>query len=101
MDAEEDHLSDLVKRVEDLLEQASGLRRRWESIGELLLDAGPAPERPAPVEVPTTDEADPRLLIALDMALSGRSREEADQYLRTTFGEDGVEEVLALAYERS
>lgn len=100
MAAEEDHLSDLAKRVEDLLEQASGLRRRWENIGELLLEAGPAPDQPAATVAPTVD-ADPRLLIALDMALSGRSREEAEKYLRTTFGEEGVEEVLALAYERS
>ncbi|MCW2968834.1 MAG: hypothetical protein JWM71_2606 [Solirubrobacteraceae bacterium] len=96
---EEDHLTDLVARVDELLDQATGLRRRWEQLGELLLDERPGGDD-EPAATSTADDADPRLLIALDMALSGRTRAEADEYLRNTFGPDGVDEILAAAYER-
>lgn len=95
---EQDELAALVSRVDDLIARAAAVRRRWEELGKLVLGERAPGDEPEPAPGPA-DDADPRLLIALDMALSGRTREEAGDYLRETFGPDGLDEVLAAAYE--
>jgi CheY-like chemotaxis protein len=93
-----DTLDELADLADELLRQAADVRRQWAELGETLgLEPAPAP-RPVAAEAEAADDgeraaaqfanADPARLVALDMMLSGRSREEVDEYLRTTFGDD-------------
>lgn len=95
---ERDPLDELAELADELLRQATDVRRQWTELGETLgLEPPPAPRR---AEAPagarrggdgagaTWPDADPVRLVALDMMLSGRSREEVGEYLRATFGED-------------
>lgn len=92
-----DTLDELADLADELLRQAADVRRQWAELGETLgLEPAPAPRARA-AEVPEDDgeraatqfaNADPVRLVALDMMLSGRSREEVDEYLRATFGDD-------------
>jgi hypothetical protein len=95
-EVEDDHLERLVRLVDELVEHAADLRRRWEQLGQTVL----GPQLAEPAADQRADDVDPRLLIALEMALSGRPREEAQAYLQETFGPDGITEILAEAYER-
>lgn len=96
--AEEQELAQLVALVDELIDDAADLRRRWEEVGAILL-AEPVPQGVTAPSPGPGEDADPRLLIALDMALSGRSRAEAAEYLRSTFGVEGVDEILAQAFD--
>ena len=98
-------LDELTNLADELLEQASEVRRQWAELSQTL---GVDPPEPAPVAEravaaarpptapPPQDEADadPVRLVALDMMLSGRSREEVREYLKSTFGEGDREHVL-------
>lgn len=99
-----DALDELTNLADELLSQASEVRRQWAELSETL---GVEPPEPAPVAErrqapaqppeeadPDRPEADPVRLVALDMMLSGRSREEVREYLRATFGDDDREHVL-------
>ncbi len=90
-----DTLDELADLADELLRQAADVRRQWTELGETL-GVEPAPA-PRPATAPAQDEqadgqrwpnADPARLVALDMMLSGRSREEVDEYLRATFGDE-------------
>lgn len=99
---ERDPLDELAELADELLRQATDVRRQWSELGETLgLEPAPAPRSastPAPSapaapgaangQAGTWPDADPVRLVALDMMLSGRSREEVGEYLRATFGED-------------
>ncbi|HEV3002601.1 MAG TPA: hypothetical protein VGW75_17820 [Solirubrobacteraceae bacterium] len=94
---ERDPLDELAELADELLRQATDVRRQWTELGETLglEPAGPSPpraarpaQRGADGEAGSWPEADPVRLVALDMMLSGRSREEVGEYLRATFGED-------------
>ena len=102
-------LDELTALADELLEQASEVRRQWAELSETLgieppepapvaERAGPSangPERAAlPADEAERPEADPVRLVALDMMLSGRSRDEVREYLRATFGEGDREHVL-------
>ena len=100
-----DALDELTNLADELLSQASEVRRQWAELSETL---GVEPPEPAPVAERRTSpaqsvaesaagerpEADPVRLVALDMMLSGRSREEVREYLRATFGDGDREHVL-------
>ena len=98
---DQDALDELTNLADELLSQASEVRRQWAELSETL---GVEPPEPAPVAeraaVPAPSEADdgasddPVRLVALDMMLSGRSREEVREYLRATFGDGDREHVL-------
>lgn len=99
---DQDALDELTNLADELLSQASEVRRQWAELSETL---GVEPPEPAPVaerrppapqpgEEAERPEADPVRLVALDMMLSGRSREEVREYLRATFGDDDREQVL-------
>lgn len=93
-------LAELTTLAEELLEQASEIRRQWSDLGDALgIDLGELPDASEPAAVPQMPaaaasaeaaESDPVRLVALDMMLSGRSRDEVEEYLRATFG-DGVD----------
>ena len=90
----QDALDDLSALADELLEQAAEIRRQWAELGETL---GIEPPEPAPVAAraaPEAAEADPVRLVALDMMLSGHSREAIRDYLQATFGDGDREAVL-------
>ena len=94
--SKQDTLGDLTALADELLEQATEIRRQWADLGETL---GIAPPEPAPTAQrpdaeQEAEEADPVRLVALDMMLAGHSRDEVRQYLQATFGEDDREAVL-------
>ena len=96
---EDRQLDELAALADELLHQATDVRRQWAELGEALgLEPAPQPqaqEAPAEgAEQPTWPEADPVRLVALDMMLAGRSREEVREYLRATFGKDVGSDVL-------
>jgi hypothetical protein len=92
--SDQDRRAELLRAVDDLLEQAADLRRQWEQIEALLDDAPAAAPGAGTVTAGSAEEADPRLLIALDLAMSGRSRDEAERYLTETFGSEGTAQIL-------
>ena len=94
-------LDQLVMLADELLEQATEIRRQWSDLAEALGAELPPPEPVASPPVgarmppaPAEDEADPVRLVALDMMLSGRSRDEVRTYLDATFGDGNREAVL-------
>jgi hypothetical protein len=100
-----DPIDELAMLADDLLQQATEIRRQWEELGEALgLDlpaptpeAAPEPLRPpagAAAGATTSGAADPVRLVALDMMLSGSSRDEVVQYLSATFGDHVDESVV-------
>jgi hypothetical protein len=93
---DEERRAELLRAVDDLLDRATELRGQWERIQEIV-DA--RPRAAAEPEGSEAEETDPRLLIALDMALSGRTREEAEHYLNESFGSDGVEGILNTVFD--
>lgn len=99
MPAPDDH-EDLTQLADELLREAAELRRGWEALEAALDDVDPpqaTPAREAPSQ--PEDEEDPRRLIALNMALGGRDREETAAYLRGQFGDDGVDDIVRAVYE--
>jgi hypothetical protein len=87
-------MGELSALADELLTQAAEIRRQWAELGETL---GLEPPEPSPVPERLTGEpeaADPVRLVALDMVLSGRSRDEVRDYLRATFGDGDREAVL-------
>lgn len=110
--SEDDTLDELGAVADELLEQAAALRRRWEELGDVLgVDLGA--ERAAvedaavPVQPPArraldddavrtevavragyaaTESPDPLRVVVFDMMLSGRSRKEVKDYVRSSFG---------------
>jgi hypothetical protein len=101
---EREVLDELSMLADELLQQATEIRQQWSDLAEALGAELPPPPpveevpvlprsqpQPAP---PETDEADPVRLVALDMMLSGRSRDEVRRYLSATFGEGDREAVL-------
>jgi hypothetical protein len=102
---DDDALDELTHLADELLAQASEVRRQWAELSETLgVDVPePAPaaeprhsrgEAPPEEQQAERPEADPVRLVALDMMLSGRSREEVREYLRATFGDGDREHVL-------
>jgi hypothetical protein len=100
---DQDALEELTSLADELLSQASEVRRQWAELSEALgVDApepAPVAERatppvPAPSDADDGASDDPVRLVALDMMLSGRSREEVREYLRATFGDGDRERVL-------
>jgi hypothetical protein len=89
-----DTVSDLSALADELLEQATEIRRQWAELGETLGIETPEPAPTARRREPEAAEADPVRLVALDMMLSGHSREAIRDYLRATFGEGDREAVL-------
>jgi hypothetical protein len=96
--ADRDTLAELTALVDELLEQAAEVRRQWADLSETLSVEPAAPE-PAAASgdadaAAGTPDADPERLVALDMMLSGQSREEVRDHLHATFGEADRERLL-------
>ena len=98
---EDRQLDELAALADELLHQATDVRRQWAELGEALgLEPAPQPQAQGGaggaegVAQPAWPEADPVRLVALDMMLAGRSREDVREYLRATFGKDVGSDVL-------
>jgi hypothetical protein len=98
-DDDREVLAELTTLADDLLEQAADIRRQWSELGEAL--GVELPEAPAAASAATgtndaapRQEEDPVRLVALDMMLSGRSREDIEHYLQQTFGDGYRPQVL-------
>ena len=101
---EQGTLDELAALADELLDQATEVRRQWSALGETLgVDvsgraAGPETDGGATPRDALRESdganADPMRLVALDMMLSGHSRAEVSDYLRATFGEDVRPEIL-------
>lgn len=97
-----------------LLEEAAELRRRYEELERLVggssseaADAGRdrtrvsgEPPSPAP-EATQVRDADPVRLMAVELALAGRSRAEAEEYLRRSYGVTADAELLDSVFGRT
>jgi hypothetical protein len=86
--------------ADELLVQATEIRRHW---SDLAVALGVESSDPAAIAGPG-DGAEPagddvRRLVAIDMLLSGRSREEVTDHLHRTFGEEGVDELVDAIFE--
>lgn len=92
-DTDTDVLDELTSLADELLAQASEVRRQWAELSEAL-GAPAGPGAPPADEGAGAAEADPVRLVALDMMLSGSSREEVRDHLAATFGEGDREAVL-------
>ena len=89
-----DTLDELTALADDLLEQATEIRRQWAELGQTLGLEAPEPVIPAERRDDAADDVDAARLVALDMMLSGRSRDEVREYLTATFGEGDREQLL-------
>ena len=94
-------LDELAALADELLNQATDVRRQWTELGEALgLEPAPQPQAQnaggegGEGQAAAWPEADPVRLVALDMMLDGRSRDEVREYLRATFGTDVRDDVL-------
>lgn len=86
-------LRELTKLADELLAQAAELRRQWSELAGSVGADLPEPPAAPPAATPP-GSADPARLVALDMMLSGRTRDEVGDHLRRTFGEDDVDAIL-------
>jgi hypothetical protein len=117
--------TELMALADELLAQATEIRRQWSELAVALGDdeaaaalaaqppvAAPAPA-PTAASAPTEPEPEPevdteagrepsedlRRLVALDMLLYGSTREEVTEHLRQTFGDEGIDELVASVFQ--
>src|SRR4051794_28203276 len=91
---------DLLQLTDELLEQTAALRRQWVDLARSVGAEIPDPEPP---EAQTSREhgrrelsqpADPRRLVAVEMMLNGRERDEVEAFLRSEFGDEAAEAIV-------
>jgi len=87
---------ELLALTDELLNQASELRRHWSYLHQAL--RGESSERPERTPDEVEPNADPRRLIAVDMILAGRSRDEVHAFLESEYGAGSAAEVMADIY---
>jgi hypothetical protein len=88
----------LAEVAEDLMEQAAEIRRQWSRLGDALRAAGleeaAAEASEAAEYVNGAGGESSALLVAVDMAQEGSTREEVDAYLRDELGVEDTSELL-------
>ena len=84
MERERDDLHDLADLADELLEQATMMRRQWTELAQAVGLEGATP--PPAASGATSGEAERMRLVALDMVLSGASRDQVAEHLHRTFG---------------
>lgn len=78
-------LQELANLADDLLEQAATMRRQWTELAQAVgLEGAPA----------AGANAERMRLVALDMVLSGASRDQVAEHLQRTFGTGDVDVVV-------
>jgi hypothetical protein len=94
---------DLLQLTDELLEQTAALKRQWQdlarSVGAEIPEAEPAPPSGRDHgRRELSQPADPRRLVAVEMMLGGRGREEVEAFLRSEFGDEAAEAIVAEVY---
>ena len=101
----ESEMKELARLADSLVEQLADTRRHYEQIRTDLDRFEPRPGAPVPVvEEPeeTSEENAERIrLFALNLALSGSSREEVIGELRETFGVDDADDILDAVFPQT
>jgi hypothetical protein len=89
-ETEGDRLGELADLANDLLEQATEMRRQWAELAEAIgRESSMSLDSPTAAPDAADAAADQARLVALDMMLSGRTRDETEEHLRRTFaGQD-------------
>jgi hypothetical protein len=90
-------LRELSELADELLEQATEIRRQWGELAEVLgadLDAGTRGARGSRFVRKGSETAETMRLVAIDMLLSGHGRTEIGAYLRDAFSAEDVRPVL-------
>jgi len=88
-------LDELLALADQLLEEASAVRRQWAELGQALgIETQEAPADP----VEAQPKGEVMRLVALDMMLSGRPEEDAREHLRSVFGPDADASVVDDVY---
>ena len=87
---------ELTELADELLLQATEIRRQWTQLAGALGMEDPSGTLDAAIEGSRSWDAgdDSARLVALDMLLSGRSREEIADHLRRTFDDLDVDAVV-------
>lgn len=95
----DDERRTLSELADELLEQVAELRRHYATLAELL-DGEPDVEQ-SELDTDESDgaDADPIQLLAVEMALAGRTREEVDEYVRQNYGFTADPAVLDRVFE--
>lgn len=95
MERDREDLRALANLADDLLEQAAMMRRQWTELAEAVGLEGAARTPPNGANGASPGgEAERMRLVALDMVLSGASRDDVAEHLHRTFGSDDVDDVV-------
>jgi hypothetical protein len=103
-DGAEFRLEQLAELADALVEQVGTVREHYEGLQRTLETPGPAiapaPQRFAPEEA-EPDEYDAARLVAMEMAMSGSSREETKAYLSDALQLDGGDPIVDEVFDRT
>jgi hypothetical protein len=103
-DGAEFRLEQLAELADALVEQVGTVREHYEGLQRTLETPGPA-IAPAPqrftAEEAEPDEYDAARLVAMEMAMSGSSREETKAYLRDALQLDGGDPIVDEVFDRT
>ena len=95
---------DLLQLTDELLEQTAALRRQWIDLARSVGAEIEEPEAPSPRPEregrrrEMSQAADPRRLVAVEMMLGGRQRDEVEAFLRNEFGDEAAQAIVAEVY---
>ena len=96
---------DLLALTDELLSQTAELKRQWLELAQAAGVDPITPDREAEIDRvrPGRERVapDPRRMVAVEMMLSGRRRDEVEAYLRNEFGDEAAEMVIADVYRGS
>lgn len=104
MTTNDDERRTLSELADELLDHVAELRRHYVALAELLEgaddDAGPDGDTDEAEAGEPAPAADPIQLLAVEMALAGKTREEVDAYVRENYGFTADPAVLDRVFER-
>lgn len=104
-DGAEIRLEQLAELADALVEQVGTVREHYEGLQRTLETPGPAiapaPQRFAAAEEAEPDEYDAARLVAMEMAMSGSSREETKAYLQGALQLDGGDPIVDEVFDRT
>jgi hypothetical protein len=94
MERDREDLRALANLADDLLEQAAMMRRQWTELAQAVGLEGADRTPPSGSNGAGGGDAERMRLVALDMVLSGASRDDVAEHLHRTFGADDVDDVV-------
>jgi hypothetical protein len=94
MERDREDLRALANLADDLLEQAATMRRQWTELAEAVGLEGADRTAPSGTNGASGGDAERMRLVALDMVLSGASRDEVAEHLHRVFATGDVDGVV-------